>query len=109
MVKADTSYDKRVFVIIGGGEFLISFVKQHLPGGKPLKSGGSACFTLWGKICGICHLHISHNAPYLPSKIFHNLFFHFSCVLQPSEKKFKNNASPNLGVQIRYGRCASGE
>ena len=45
MVKADTSYDKRVFVIIGGGEFLILFVKKHLPGGKPFKSGGSACFT----------------------------------------------------------------
>ena len=54
MVKADTSYDKRVFVIIGGGEFLILFVKiWHLPGQKPLKSGGSVCFTLWGKICGM--------------------------------------------------------
>ena len=54
MVNADTSYDKRVFVISGGGEFLILFVKiWHLPVGKPLKSGGSACFTLWGKICGM--------------------------------------------------------
>ena len=53
MVKADTSYDKRVFVIVGGGEFLILFVKKHLLGGKPFKSDGSACFTLWSKSCGM--------------------------------------------------------
>lgn len=62
MVKADTSYDKRVFVIIGGGEFLILFVKiWHLPGGKPLKGGGSACFTLWGKICGMISPGVLYN------------------------------------------------
>ena len=34
-------------------------------------------------------LHISHNAPYLPPKILHNLVFNFSWALHPFQEKLK--------------------
>ena len=79
----------------------------------------------------ICHLHISHNAPYLspsaprsprpPQKIGLTFAFYFSWVLQPSLKrtKFKTMLMQNFGAwgggggvgwgnKVHYGRCASG-
>ena len=52
----------------------------------------------------------SHNAPYLPPKILHNLCFHFSWVLQSSQEKLKTVVMQNFGGQIRcmhYGKCGS--
>ena len=46
----------------------------------------------------LLHLHISHNAPYLPppppTQILHNLCFSFSWVLQPSQEKLKTMLMP---------------
>ena len=55
----------------------------------------------------ICHLHISHNAFYLPPKFCITFVFHFSWVLQPSQEKLKTMLIQNFGGQIRW-RCASG-
>ena len=54
----------------------------------------------------IYHLHISHNASYLPPKILHNILFHFSWVLQLSEEKLKTTLVQNFGGQIR---CIMGD
>ena len=40
----------------------------------------------------IHHLHISHNAPFLPSKIFHNLCFSFILGITAVSKETENNA-----------------
>ena len=52
------------------------------------------------------HLHISHNAPYLP----HHPFFFFSWVSQPPKGKLKTMLMQNvLGAnKVHFGRCASG-
>ena len=55
----------------------------------------------------ICHLHISHNAFYLPPKFCITFVFHFSWVLQPSQEKLKTLLMQNFWGQIRW-RCASG-
>ena len=52
------------------------------------------------------HSHISQNAPYLPPKILHNLVFHFSWVLQPSQEKLKTMLMQTFGWQIR---CIMGD
>ena len=64
---------------------------------------------------GIRHMQFSHNAPYLPPNISHNLVFHFSCVLQSSQEKLKTMLRQNSGGggggganKVHYGRCASG-
>ena len=78
----------------------------------------------------ICHLHISHNAPYLspsaprsprpPQKIGLTFAFYFSWVLQPSLKrtKFKTMLMQNFGggeircimgdVQVAFSRNKKG-
>ena len=57
----------------------------------------------------IRHLHISHNAPYLPPKFCITFVFHFSGVLQPSQEKLKNNAYAKfLGAnKVHYGKCGN--
>ena len=45
----------------------------------------------------IRHLHISHNAPYLPHKILHNLCFSFLL----GQEKLKTMLVQNFGGQIR--------
>ena len=47
----------------------------------------------------IRHLHISHSAPYLPPKIWHNLVLHFSWVLQLSQEKLKTMLMQNFGAK----------
>ena len=75
----------------------------------------SACGTPW--FCSIQlfqqtlsesirHLQISHNAPYLPPQILHNLRFSFLLVLQPSQGKLKLMLMQNFGGQIR---CIMGD
>ena len=55
----------------------------------------------------LVHLPYAH---YLPPQILHNLCFHFSWVLQPSQKKLKRVLMQNVGdtFKVHYGRCASG-
>ena len=58
----------------------------------------------------IRHLHISHNAPYLPPKILHNLCF--SCLLGITAVQEKTMLMQNLGVVgVRGGqiRCIVGD
>ena len=58
-------------------------------------------FTPWKHFNVICHLHISHNSPYLARKILHNLIvFHFPWVLQLSQEKLKTMLMPNFWGQI---------
>ena len=60
------------------------------------------------------HLHISHNASYLPppkkKKKKNCVTFHFSWVLQPSQEKLKAMLMQNFegANKVHYGRCASG-
>ena len=85
----------------------------------PCGAHGRAYGHVITKISRICHLHISHNAPFLPpsplpqKKFWITLVFHFSWVLQPSQEKLKTMLMQNLGVEgadkVHYGKCASGE
>ena len=51
----------------------------------------------------ICHLYTSHNAPFLPSKIVHNLCFSFLLGITAVPREIENNASTqNFGRQIKY-------
>ena len=61
-------------------------------------------------VLSVRHLHISHDAAYLPPKFRVTFVFHFSWVLQPCQQKSKNNAYAKfLGAnKVHYGRCASG-
>ena len=68
----------------------------------------------------ICHLHISHNAPYLPTpppppqkkQILQNLCFSFLLYITTVLREIENNAYAKLGAapnKVLYGRCAGGE
>ena len=52
------------------------------------------------------HLHISHNAPYLPPKILHNLCFSFLQGITAFLREIENNAYANFEGQIR---CIMGD
>ena len=58
----------------------------------------------------ICHLHISHNASYLPPKILHNLCFSFLLGITAVPREIENNAYAKFwgANKVHYGRCASG-
>ena len=58
----------------------------------------------------IRHLHISHNGPYLPPKILHNLCFSFLLGITAVPREIENNTYTNLwgANKMHYG-CASGE
>ena len=52
------------------------------------------------------HLHISHNAPYLPPQILHNLCFSFLQGITAFLREIENNAYANFEGQIR---CIMGD
>ena len=60
-----------------------------------------ACFFLRRVVFRITHLHICHNAPYLPPKFCITFVFHFSWVLQPSQEKLKTMLMQNFRGQKR--------
>ena len=63
---------------------------------------------------GIRHLHVNHNAPYLPPppppQILHNLCFSFLLGIAVVPREIENNCYAKFwGVnKVHYGRCASG-
>ena len=62
------------------------------------------------KKCNICHFHVSHNPPYLPPKILHNLCFLFLMGITAVPREIENSAYANfLGAnKVHYGKCESG-
>ena len=63
------------------------------------------------------HMHISHNVPYFPTQILHNLCFSFFLGIIAVPREIENNAYAKVwggGVggggaeKVHYGRCASG-
>ena len=59
-------------------------------------------------------LHLSHNTPYLPPKILHNLCFSFLLGITPVPREIENYAyAKNLGEGVRGGggdmRCILGD
>ena len=71
---------------------------------------------LWvTNVLPICHFHISHNAPYLPPKILHNLFFPFLLGITTIPREIENNVYAKFGGggwwganKVHYGECGSG-
>ena len=59
----------------------------------------------------IRHLHISHNAPYLPPKILHNLRVSFLLGITAVPREIENNAYVTFwgANEVHYGRCVNGE
>ena len=67
----------------------------------------------------IHHFHISHNAPYLPPKISHNLCFSFLLGITAVQREIENNAYAKFGGggggggggtnKEHYGKCGNGE
>ena len=55
-------------------------------------------------------LQISHNAPYLPPKILHNLCFSFLLGITAVPREIENYAYAKFwgANKVHYGRCASG-
>ena len=68
-------------------------------------------FSLFPASFFIRHLHISHNAPYLPPPppILHNLCFSFLLGDTAVPREIENNAYVKFWVanKVHYGRCAS--
>ena len=64
----------------------------------------------WPHLPKIRHLHISHNAPYFPAKILHNLCFSFLLGITTVPREIENNANAKFwgANKVHYGRCASG-
>ena len=58
----------------------------------------------------IRHFHISHNAPYLPLKILHNLCFSFLLGITAVPREIENNAYAKFwrAKKGHYGKCESG-
>ena len=56
------------------------------------------------------HFHISHHAPYLLSKILHNLCFSFLLGITAVPIEIENNAYAKFGGvnEVHYGKCRSG-
>ena len=65
------------------------------------------------KICTVLYIrpfHISHNAPYLPPKILHNLCFSFLLGITPVPREIENDAyAKNLGAGLGDMRCIMGD
>ena len=68
-------------------------------------------FSLFPASFFIRHLHISHNAPYLPPPppILHNLCFSFLLGDTAVPREIENNAYVKFwgANKVHYGRCAS--
>ena len=86
----------------------------------PCGAHGRAYGHVITKISRICHLHISHNAPFLPpspppaKKILNNPCFSFLLGITTVPREIKNNAYAKLGGwgganKVHCGKCASGE
>ena len=58
----------------------------------------------WQKTIG--YFHISHNAPYLPPQILHNLCFSFLLGITAILREIEKNACAKFGGQIR---CLMGD
>ena len=54
--------------------------------------GGGLIFVLGGGVGVIRNFHISHNAPYLPPNILHNLCFSFLLSIIAISREIENNA-----------------
>mgnify|MGYP000603929121 CR=1 FL=1 len=56
-------------------------------------------------------VHISHNAPYLPTKILHNLCFSFLRGIKAVPREIESKGYANFGgaKKVHYGECGSGE
>ena len=52
----------------------------------------------------------SHNAPYLPTKILHNLCFSFLLGITAVPREIENNAYSEFwrANKVHYGKCRSG-
>ena len=60
----------------------------------------------------LCYFHFSHNAPYLPPTILHNLCFSFLLgQITAVTREIERNAYAKFWRvnEVHYGRCASGE
>ena len=59
------------------------------------------------KKCSTRHFHISHNAPYLPLKILHNLCFSFLLGITAFPREIENGAYAKFGEakKVHYGNC----
>ena len=64
------------------------------------------------KKCNTRHFDISHNAPYLPPKILHNLCFSFLLGITPFPGEIENSASTYAKFwganKVHYGNRGSG-
>ena len=67
-------------------------------------------FTSFRK-CEICHLHISHNAPYLPPQILHKLCFSFLLSITAVPREIENRAYAKFFLRGGGGkiRCIMGD
>jgi len=68
----------------------------------------NSSFKLIGKST-IRHLHISHNTPCLPPKIFTTFVFNFSWLFQSSREKSNAYAEFWSANKVYCGRCANGK
>ena len=62
------------------------------------------------KKCNIHHFHISHNAPYFPPKILHNLCFSFLLGITAVPREIGNSAYAKFwgAKKVHCGKCGSG-
>ena len=87
--------------------WLVKICSQHYlycTSYKSLKYINRLVAMAW--IASIRHLHISHNAPYLPPKILHNLCFSFLVGITVVPREIENNAYAKFWGQIR---CIMGD
>ena len=96
-----------MFKLIGHFRVLKTLTFKIRPSAQPFLWKWDLFAWEW-KIISIRHLHISHDAPYLPPKICITFVFHFSWVLQPSEEKLKTMLMQNLGGGGQI-RCIMGD
>ena len=66
------------------------------------KGGLYLCWVGGGGGVGVIHnVHISHNAPYLPPKILHNLCFSFLLSITAISREIENNAQVKFEGLVR--------
>ena len=83
-------------------------VKQICPSSLILKVTNNEKNNHYADIM-IRNFHISHNAPYLPPKILHNLCFSFLLGITAVPRKIQSNAYAKFwgGNKVYYGKSAS--
>ena len=67
-------------------------------------------FGILRYLLSIRHFHISHNAPYFPPKILHNLCFSLLLGITAFPREIENNPCAKFwgAKKVYNGRCASG-